>query len=248
MPWYNHVTTVNNAVNLRFTKDNRISVIYRLIYALSWTIHFIYLHITTGHQRKETEIYSWWKFAFLTKWGEILCVVYSIFSFLSVLKRDSIKIHKISSILQTSATGLAIGITFMYIFILGDLRKYWIYYNTYRDIYWHQMNTYLSVIDLFLTSNGVFIEALFFLQVFGVVYGFVNWLVWFKTGLLVYPNIGWEGEKLKMSIGLFIFMVLLGLPILYLVVLGLAKFRDWIYAKLIKTDETENPDELENFK
>ena len=222
---------------------------------ISWLTHFFYLHFTTTVSRKEVpeQYVWWWKLAFLTKWGEIICVLYSVFSFLSVLnsyvndnglctekqrkKYEKFKwVESVSTNLLTAGTALAIGITGLYILVLGDLRKQWMYYGTYRDIYWHQMNTYLSVMDLLLVSNSVGIRSLFTLQTVNVVYGFVNWMTWLKTGILLYPNIGWESEQLKSTLVLFGGMTFVGIPVLYFLVLGLAKSRDRIYMKFCTSE------------
>jgi len=253
MSWYNHISTINDAVYLRWHRSGNHSItaslIYRSIYMISWITHFFYLYFITTVSRPIPEQYVWWwGFAFLTKWGEIICVLYSIFSFLSVLnsyindnglctekQRNNYKkfqwVETVSTSFLTTGTALAIGITGLYIFVLGDSRKQWKYYGTYRDIYWHQMNTYLSVIDLLLVSNSVGISSLITLQTVSVVYGFVNWLTWLGTGILLYPIISWEGEKLKSTLVLFGFMTFVGIPVLYFLVLGLAKLRDRIYTQ-----------------
>ena len=96
MSWYNHVSPINNAVHLRWHRSGNhnitASLIYRSMFMISWLTHFFYLHFTTTVSRKEVpeQYVWWWKLAFLTKWGEIICVLYSVFSFLSVLKGPSV--------------------------------------------------------------------------------------------------------------------------------------------------------------
>ena len=226
--WYNHITPHNDSISLRWTKNRKLTLIYRLVYVISWVTHFIYLHTTTEPQREEVKDIWWWKFAFLTKWGEMLCVAYSIISFWLVFKKSLTS--KCACVIQISSTALAIGITFMYIFVLGKYRKYWKYYNTYRDVYWHQLNTVITVLDVVLSSTPVYFASLLAMQLIGAIYLFVNWLVWYDTGIAVYPTIKWKGERLKYTIGLFFGMQLVGLPMLYFVVLGTVKLRDNIWA------------------
>ena len=101
------------------------------------------------------------KIAMATEWGQSFICLYSILSFISVLKPQSEKIHRASTILQSLAAAWAVLITVLYrIIVLTDevaveiSNKKGLLIGSPKDLHLHQVNAYLSIIDLCLTSNG----------------------------------------------------------------------------------------------
>ena len=133
----------------------------------------------------------------LTKWGELLCVIYSIVSLLVVFKaklnycrinQNATKLEWLSAVLMEMATALSFLITLLYYTIL---KPKWLYFS----IQLHLVSSILMVLNLVIVEVEFnFLRTWCLLAVFSLFYVAVNFSYWYTTGKLVYDAMDWSNN------------------------------------------------------
>lgn len=226
--WLYSNTESSKFTRLQWTYCKWLSFVWRGLFLGWWGTNFI-RHYIVNYPIGQP--YDPFPLAYLTRWGELLCLVYAVVSFLvvgydSMKKGDSTEasgFEKFSGFLAEMSTTMAVAITILY-YALDTVT--W----SYSSIYAHLLNSVVMIIDLWLIAVPFKFYHFWASSVFSTCYIIVNVSIWAATSRVLYSAMDW-GNKTGLAAGVSVGVILAGIPILHGLMTAISCLREFLGRK-----------------
>ena len=235
----------NSFTQLQWTKSLKISIIWRALFFTWWVVNFIrayIIHFPIGHSKLFPLIY-------LTRWGELAILSYSLVSLLTVAaavikKRDYEEancLEKFSGFLAELCATTSLCITILYYTLDTGSWKY-------DSLYIHFLNFIFMFLDLWMIRTNFKFYHFWVISLFFACYVVVNAIVWATDNTVVpYDALNW-GTKTGFSVGVSIGVIFAASPIIHGIMCLVVCLRKWLAGKCGENDdEVVAPQGKDNF-
>jgi len=160
-----------------------------------------------------------------TRWGEAICTVYSLVSFITVAiaaieQRDhrhkASPLEKLSGLLMQVSSTHALMITVCYFLVKPEGKGS---ISEYSSFYSHVLNSVIAIIDIFMVATPRRFLQFWASSLYLICYSIVNFVFWWNLGIVVYKPMDWgwwlENQKIPEAVGLSFAMFFVVVPIFH---------------------------------